>query len=91
LRSDLLHGSLRRKEQKPVETTGFVPGPRSLAAFVSFLARCCGSGKIESRSRGAWRPSFNQASPEKIASEPDLRQMNPVVVTGIITVESEES
>jgi hypothetical protein len=35
------------------------------------------------------RPSHDQASPRKLASEPDLRQMNPVVVTGFITIGSE--
>jgi hypothetical protein len=35
------------------------------------------------------RPSYDQASPCKLASEPDLRQMNPVVVTGFITIKSE--
>jgi hypothetical protein len=35
------------------------------------------------------RPSHDHASPEKLASEPDLRQMNPVVVTGSITIESD--
>jgi hypothetical protein len=35
------------------------------------------------------RPSYDQASPRKLASEPDLRQMIPVVVTGTITIESE--
>jgi hypothetical protein len=32
------------------------------------------------------RPSHDQAGPEKLASEPDLRQTNPVVVSGFITV-----
>jgi hypothetical protein len=34
-------------------------------------------------------PSLDQASPSKLASEPDLRQMNPVVdETGFITIKS---
>jgi hypothetical protein len=37
------------------------------------------------------RPSYDQANPGKLASEPDLRQINPVVVTGFITIGSEES
>jgi hypothetical protein len=32
------------------------------------------------------RPSYDQASPSKLASDPDLRQINPVVVTGFITI-----
>jgi hypothetical protein len=36
------------------------------------------------------RPSYGQASPTKLASDPNLRQINPAVVTGFITIGSEE-
>ena len=32
------------------------------------------------------RPSYGQAIPKNVLSEPDLRQINPVVVTGFVTI-----
>ena len=51
-----------------------------------------GNDDVKNRSRDAIAPELCKrtarklASKQKLAAEPDLRQMNPVVVTGFITV-----
>jgi hypothetical protein len=37
------------------------------------------------------RPTYDQANPSNLASEPELRQINPPMVTGFITDGSDES
>jgi hypothetical protein len=67
-----------------------------LTAFfvVLFCGACCSFSPRAGRSeknlvlaaRFSSRPSYEQASPKQsLASEPGLRQINPVVVTGFIT------